>query len=215
MHIPVQVGERTVHATLDGGAQFSVITQMLVFELGLEGLVEEAFGTYTTASGQVERPAGKIKGLEIAINNYKYNLDLIVTKAITYDMLLGMDFQKSNRVAAGSEESDVAATSEEESVTEDYVDEDPVEYLKLVDWEIRLQRCCVIVGIQPGRAPAVDARMQARRRHLRGEGSQGKAKVKSTAPVSPPAALAPTHTAVGRTPRPRHPCGGASGAPTG
>ncbi|CAL8463570.1 g3104 [Coccomyxa elongata] len=97
MHIPVQVGERTVHATLDGGAQFSVITQMLVFELGLEGLVEEAFGTYTTASGQVERPAGKIKGLEIAINNYKYNLDLIVTKAITYDMLLGMDFQKSNR----------------------------------------------------------------------------------------------------------------------
>ncbi|CAL8465787.1 g5323 [Coccomyxa elongata] len=75
--------------------------------------------------------------------------------------------------------------------------------------------CCVIVGIQPGRAPAVDARMQARRRHLRGEGSQGKAKVKSTAPVSPPAALAPTHTAVGRTPRPRHPCGGASGAPTG
>ncbi|CAL8466564.1 g6100 [Coccomyxa elongata] len=101
MHIPVQVGERTVHATLDGGAQFSVITQMLVFELGLEGLVEEAFGTYTTASGQVERPAGKIKGLEIAINNYKYNLDLIVTKAITYDMLLGMDFQKSNREDIG------------------------------------------------------------------------------------------------------------------
>ncbi|CAL8470441.1 g9983 [Coccomyxa elongata] len=52
-------------------------------------------------------------------------------------------------------------------------------------------------------------------RPVTSKGSQGKAKVKSTAPVSPPAALAPTHTAVGRTPRPRHPCGGASGAPTG
>ncbi|CAL8465809.1 g5345 [Coccomyxa elongata] len=47
--------------------------------------------------------------------------------------------------------------------------------------------CCVIVGIQPGRAPAVDARMQARRRHLRGEAGnlegqsgEGKSKVNST-----------------------------------
>lgn len=98
MHIPVQVGQRTVYASLDGGAQFSVITQNLVAELGLEDLVEEALGTYTTASGQVERPAGKIRGLEIVINHYKYILDLIVTRAVTYDMLLGMDFQKSNRV---------------------------------------------------------------------------------------------------------------------
>lgn len=94
----MQVGQRTVHATLDGGAQFSVITQNLVAELGLEDLVEEALGTYTTASGHIERPAGKIRGLEIVINHYKYILDLIVTRAVTYDMLLGMDIQKSNRV---------------------------------------------------------------------------------------------------------------------
>ncbi|CAL8472318.1 g11861 [Coccomyxa elongata] len=46
-----------------------------------------------------------------------------------------------------------------------------------------------------------------RGRPVTSKGSQEKAKVKSTAPVSPPAVLAPTHTAVGRTPRPLRPDG--------
>jgi len=90
-----QLNKHDVNFTIDTGATISVASLDTVKRLNLKVLKDN--NTISTADGSTSHTLGKTEVLTIEINNFSVKLELIITKILHVDVLLGLDwFSKSN-----------------------------------------------------------------------------------------------------------------------
>jgi hypothetical protein len=94
--VPIRIGRSpdVVHAILDTGASKSAITKDTLRRLGLLSKIEPTFSHYYNADGRRTQSLGKISNLVVTLGRLNTKLCFSVTDALSYDVLLGMDFLK-------------------------------------------------------------------------------------------------------------------------
>ena len=81
-----------VVAIVDSGASHSVIAESIVRKLQLHHDLEPTNSTFLTAGGQKEKPWGVLREVPVTVGKLTLNLDVPVTGAKTYQLLLGNDW---------------------------------------------------------------------------------------------------------------------------
>ena len=93
VHIVDVNGENmSVAAVIDSGASSSVITLNTLRRLGLAQYIEKESVEFLTASGTKATSAGRIKEVRVSLGDMTFTLDMLVSTALNYGVLLGCDF---------------------------------------------------------------------------------------------------------------------------
>jgi hypothetical protein len=92
-------GGPIIRAIIDTGAASTTLSQKLVESLGLEEQVVSTSVKFCNADGSTTEAKGKIKGVRVTLGEPPHQrtlkLNVFVSKADTYDMLVGCDFLRA------------------------------------------------------------------------------------------------------------------------
>ena len=88
----VAIGAVNFEAVVDSGASNTTISHVIARKLGLLDFMEETSLVFTTSSGETDRPWGLLKGVPLTVGKLTLPLDMCVTGARGYEMLLGNDW---------------------------------------------------------------------------------------------------------------------------
>ena len=94
---PVRVAKHaeTLTAIVDTGASKSAITRDTLRRLGLPKYIEPYQSFYFNADGRKTPSLGRIRDVPVTLGRLTTKVSFSVTDAMTYDVLLGMDFLKA------------------------------------------------------------------------------------------------------------------------
>jgi hypothetical protein len=94
---PVQIAghAESLTAIVDTGASKSAITKGTLRRLGLTKYIEPYQSFYFNADGRKTPSLGRIRDVPVTLGHLTTKVSLSVTDAMTYDVLLGMDFLKA------------------------------------------------------------------------------------------------------------------------
>ena len=88
---PVAVCGSIFEAIIDTGASDTVVSHAVIRRLGLMDQMVPSQVTYLTAAGKSESPMGMMRDLPLRIGSLELDLDVMVTPANSYNLLIGND----------------------------------------------------------------------------------------------------------------------------
>ena len=88
----VAIGSVSFEAVVDSGASNTTLSHVVARKLGLLDFMEETSLVFTTSSGETDRPWGILRGVPLTVGKLTLPLDMCVTGARGYEMLLGNDW---------------------------------------------------------------------------------------------------------------------------
>ena len=91
----VAIGPVTFEAVVDSGASNTTISHIIARKLGMLDFMEDTSLVFTTSSGETDRPWGILRGVPLTVGKLTLPLDMCVTGARGYEMLLGNDWSFS------------------------------------------------------------------------------------------------------------------------
>lgn len=95
--VQAQVKKNPIWCAIDCGALESVLSYRVIRELGID--VVQSSKKIKSVNNQVTDVVGETENVEIDIENYKTVMSFIVIDLEDYDILLGLDWLRSERVS--------------------------------------------------------------------------------------------------------------------
>ncbi|CAI5951510.1 unnamed protein product [Closterium sp. NIES-64] len=94
----VHLGKHRLTAIVDSGASQTALSHVIARKLGLLPYLQDTTIEYTTSSGETLKPWGILPDVPVRVGKLTLPIDIAVTGANTYDMLLGQDWIYSANV---------------------------------------------------------------------------------------------------------------------
>ncbi|CAI5485976.1 unnamed protein product [Closterium sp. Naga37s-1] len=88
----VYLGKHRVTAIVDSGASQTALSHVIARKLGLLPYLQDTTIEFTTSSGDTSKPWGILPDVPVRVGKLTLPVDIAVTGANTYDMLLGQDW---------------------------------------------------------------------------------------------------------------------------
>ncbi|CAI5944588.1 unnamed protein product [Closterium sp. NIES-65] len=88
----VHLGKHRLTAIVDSGASQTALSHVIARKLGLLPYLQDTTIEYTTSSGETSKPWGILPDVPVRVGKLTLPIDIAVTGANTYDMLLGQDW---------------------------------------------------------------------------------------------------------------------------
>ncbi|CAI5997269.1 unnamed protein product [Closterium sp. NIES-65] len=88
----VHLGKHRLTAIVDSGASQTALSHVIARKLGLLPYLQDTTIEYTTSSGETSKPWGILPDVPVRVGKLTLPIDIAVTGANTYDMLLGHDW---------------------------------------------------------------------------------------------------------------------------
>ncbi|CAI5521996.1 unnamed protein product [Closterium sp. Naga37s-1] len=88
----VYLGKHRVTAIVDSGASQTALSHVIARKLGLLPYIQDTTIEFTTSSGETSKPWGVLPDVLVRVGKLTLPVDIAVTGANTYDMLLGQDW---------------------------------------------------------------------------------------------------------------------------
>ncbi|CAI5480280.1 unnamed protein product [Closterium sp. Yama58-4] len=88
----VYLGKHRVTAIVDSGASQTALSHVIARKLGLLPYIQDTTIEFTTSSGETSKPWGILPDVPVRVGKLTLPVDIAVTGANTYDMLLGQDW---------------------------------------------------------------------------------------------------------------------------
>ncbi|CAI5482901.1 unnamed protein product [Closterium sp. Yama58-4] len=88
----VHLGKHRLTAIVDSGASQTALSHVISRKLGLLPYLQDTTIEYTTSSGETSKPWGIMSDVPVRVGKLTLPIDIAVTGANTYDMLLGQDW---------------------------------------------------------------------------------------------------------------------------
>ncbi|CAI7897997.1 unnamed protein product, partial [Closterium sp. NIES-53] len=88
----VHLGKHRLTAIVDSGASQTALSHVIARKLGLLPYLQDTTIEYTTSSGETSKSWGILPDVPVRVGKLTLPIDIAVTGANTYDMLLGQDW---------------------------------------------------------------------------------------------------------------------------
>ena len=89
---PIKVCNSEITAIVDSGASHTMISELLARKLHLYKQIQPTNAKFYTSAGKLERPVGRLLDIPITVGNLTLPIDVYVSPARTYNLLLGNNF---------------------------------------------------------------------------------------------------------------------------
>ena len=86
------IGPLNIEAVVDSGASNTTVSHIVARKVGLLDYMEGTSLVFTTSSGESDRPWGILRAVPLKVGKLTLPMDIYVTGANGYEMLLGNDW---------------------------------------------------------------------------------------------------------------------------
>ena len=88
----VSIGGTEISAIIDSGASHTMMSDVMARKLQLYRSIQPTKAKFYTSSGKLESPVGRLTDVSISVGNLTLPVDIYVSPARTYNLLLGNNF---------------------------------------------------------------------------------------------------------------------------